>query len=278
MHAILTLTLIHDRWLFAAPDPRQSTTEAFHLHRSVALFSSKMSGPIQPWERAALWATAALLAVITFCYVEARTPEDAWPLKPPSPSDLDWLRMSDGKKEIWKLTQPSKADSVLQAIDPPHTNELLVPLLTNPEPPAVPSEFIELYGLDTTVTSDNQPYYAAASSLARSLKTDCKITVIMNFLSFISDMRIDYKRLLEQKDPRALLLLAWWYGTICQYPHWWIWRRAAIECQAICMYLERYYRHETSIQTLLRYPSLMCHNWVVVRTGIPPASRLVMTI
>jgi hypothetical protein len=36
------------------------------------------------------------------------------------------------------------------------------------------SEFIELYGLDATETTDNQPYHAAASALAQSLNIDCK--------------------------------------------------------------------------------------------------------
>lgn len=88
MHAVLSLTLMHDRYLFTAPNTKLSTTEAFHWYQSVALFNGKLSGPIQPSERDALWAAAALLGIIAFRYIEAKTPEEAWPLKPPSSLDL----------------------------------------------------------------------------------------------------------------------------------------------------------------------------------------------
>jgi hypothetical protein len=67
---------MHDRYLFAAPNTQMSTTEAFHCYQGIALFNSKLSGPIQPSERDA-WATAALLGTIAFCYIEAKTPEEA---------------------------------------------------------------------------------------------------------------------------------------------------------------------------------------------------------
>jgi hypothetical protein len=257
MHALLSLTLMHDRYLSTELNTKLSTTEAFHWYQGIALFNRKLSGPIQPSERDALWATAVFLGTIAFFYIEAKTPEEAWPLKPPSSLDLSWLRMSDGKKEIWKIAQPLRADSVFQALALENTN-FLPTSSTGPGIEALPSEFIELYGLDATSTADNNPYYIAASSLAQSLNIDSNLSIILNFLSFISYMRPDYKRLLERKDPRALLLLAYWYAKVCQCQRWWIWRRTALECQAICIYLERYHRHETSIQKLLQFPSMVC--------------------
>jgi hypothetical protein len=195
MHAVLKLTLMHDRHLSPAPNTKLSTTEAFHWYQGIALLNSKLSGPIQPSERDVLWATAALLSTIAFFYVEAMTPEEAWPLKLPSFLDLNRLRMSDGKKEIWKITQPLRSDSVFQALALEYTNFLPTPS-TGPGLEALPSEFIKLYGLDAKSTSDNSPYHAAASALARSLNIDYNYSTILNFLSFINHMRPDYKRLL----------------------------------------------------------------------------------
>lgn len=260
MHAVLTLTLMHDRYLSAASNTKQSRTEAFHLSQGAALFNSKLSKPIQPSERAALWATAALLGTITFGHIEAKTPEEAWPLKPPSSSDLEWLRMSNGKKEIWKITQPLTAESVFQAQAPANTDDSLPPSSTVPELETLPPGFIKLYGLEAMSTPDHNPYHTAASALAHALKIDSNYSAIMSFLSFISNMPPDYKQLLERKDPLALLLLACWYAKVCQSRHWWIWRRAALECQAICMYLERFHRHETDIQQLVQLPRIMYGN------------------
>jgi hypothetical protein len=125
-----------------------------------------------------------------------------------------------------------------------------------PKLEALPSGFIDLYAFDAMSTNDNNPYYGVASALAHVLGSDRIQLIILNFLYFIYGMRPDYKRLLEQKDPRALLLLAYWYAKVCQYQLWWAWRRASLECQAICMYLESYHRRDTDILTLLQFPKM----------------------
>jgi hypothetical protein len=212
MDTILTLTLMHDRYLFAGSNTKLSTIEAYHWYQATYSFNKQLSRPLQVERRAALLTTAALLGTITFCHIEARTPEEAWPLKLPSSLDLDWLRMSDGKKEVWKLSQPLKADPVFHALAAVHTNDLLPTPSTRPELKALPLEFISLYGLDVTSTDDNNPYHTTATDLAQVLDIDHPITTVLTFLSFVSTIRPDYKRLLERKDLRALLLLACWYA------------------------------------------------------------------
>lgn len=203
--------------------------------------------------------------MIAFGHIEAKTPEEAWPLAPPSPLDLNWLNMSDGKKEIRNITQPFRADCVFQALALEYTNFLPTP--KGPGCEALPIELIDLYGLDATSTIDNNPYHATASTLAKSLNSDCQYTIILNFFSFVRHMGPDYRQLLEQKDPRALLLLAYFYAQICQYQHWWA-RRTAPECQAICIYLERYHGQENNIQILLQFPKAMCNDGVAQNQAI----------
>lgn len=258
MHGLLALTLMHDRSLSAAPNTNLSTTEAFHWYQGIALFNSKLASPIQASERDALYATAAFLGVIAFFYIEAKTPEEAWPLKPPSALDLDWLTLSDGKKEIGKITQPGGGKSVFETLRANDTIKLQLTSSTVPGLEALPSELIQLCGLGNTPIPDNNPYHAVASALAMSLHSDCQPSIILSFLSFISNILPEYKQLLKRKDPCALLLLAYWFAKMCQYPHWWIFRRAALEGQAICIYLQRYHGNEPDIQKLLQFPRKMC--------------------
>lgn len=258
MHAILSLTLMHDRYLSTAPNDKLSTTEAFHWYQGTALFNKKLSGPIPASERDAVFGTAVCLGVITFFYTEAKTPEEAWPLKPSSSSDLSWLSLSDGKKEIGKLVQPDGRESVLQTLMPFENTK---PPPTSPTVPgleALPYELIQLCGLQATSTSLDNPYHSVASSLAKSLHSDCKLTTILSFMCFISFMPLEYKELLKRKDPCALLLLAYWFAKMCQYPHWWIVGRAKLEGQAICIYLGKYLGNEPDIQKLLQFPKMMC--------------------
>ena len=91
MHIALALTLMHDRYLPGFADTPQSVTEAYHWYQGTAMFKRKLSRPIEPSERDALWAVAALLGVLSFAQIDATTYEEAWPLKAPSYSDLDWL-------------------------------------------------------------------------------------------------------------------------------------------------------------------------------------------
>jgi len=258
MHAVLTMTLIHDRYLSAAPNSKMSTTEAFHWYKSIALFNSKLSGPVQHSERDALWAATIFVGMIAFHFVEAKTPEEAWPLKPPSSMDLNWLKISDGKKCTWKIAQPMRDDSVWQPLVLHNMNMRLLPSRSAiPGLEALPVEIIKLCALDAMSNTNNSPFYSAASSLARSLNSECMMSTFLNFLFFIGDMPPDYTKLLERKDPRALLLLAYWYAKVCQYQIWWIRPLVTIECQAICMYLERHYAHQIDVQALLQYPKLM---------------------
>ena len=258
MHGLLSLTLMHDRYLSNAPTTKLSVTEAFHWYQSTAMFNSKLSGPIDPSERDALWATAVSLGVIAFFYIEAKTPEEAWPLKAPSSLDLNWLSLSEGKKALCKITQPRGGKSVFQTHVPFENTKPKTTSSTIPGLEALPSEFIELCVFDAASTPNNNPYYDVASHLAKSLHSDCKLTTILNFLSFITNMLPEYKELLKRKDPCALLLLAYWFAKMCQCSNWWILRRAELEGQAICMYLQRHYGNDTNIQKLLQFPRMMC--------------------
>ena len=257
MHAVISLTLMHDRSLSARPGGHLSAVEAFHWYQSTALFNSKISGVIEPSERDAIWATTVILATVAFYHVDADTSDAAWPLKSTSPLDLNWLWMSDGKAEIFKISQPWRIDSVWQAAASNY-KALLEASPTVSSLQTLPVELVTLCGLEDTSRTLENPYYVAASSLARYLKAEGMVTINLNFLAFTMNMTADYKQLLRQKDACALLLLAYWYAKVCQYPLWWIYGRAAIELRSICIYLDRYYPHDANIQELLIWPKGIC--------------------
>ncbi len=172
--------------------------------------------------------------------------------------DLNWLRISDGKKSTWKIAQPMRDDSVWQPLVLYNMSRQLLPShRAVPGLEALPPKIIELCALNAKSNIHNNPYYGAASTLARSLNSDCMMSTFLDFLFFIGDIPPDYTGLLERKEPCALLLLAYWYAKLCQYQIWWIRPRVTIECQAICIYLERHYPYETNIQELLGYPNMM---------------------
>ncbi|KAI5358760.1 putative zn(2)-C6 fungal-type DNA-binding domain-containing protein [Septoria linicola] len=263
LHAILRFALIHDRFVYDPIGTKPSEAEAFHGYHAAALFSQAISKTEHSSEeKDALWATAAVLGATAFTSIEATSPQEAWPLRPPSFEDLDWLKMSDGKREVWKMTNPLREGSAFRpaleleekkdevsyhrAIDP--NLDLLFPYVT------------KLYNLETPANDDSphDPYREAASIITRLLPIDATHSTIMWFLSFLGHMDPEYRRLLEAKDPAALLLLAWWYAKLIPYSVWWLTRRAMLECQAICLYLDQTLEADHDIRKLLEYPKSVC--------------------
>lgn len=252
---------MHDRHIATSMSSQASEKESFHTYHGTAIFSALLKQDIPAHERDPLWACAALLGAITIASIEATCAEEAWPLAPPAPADLDWLRMSDGKKEVWRLVNPLREDSVWK-------EALAYDHHTQPEPVQGPIPELEmLYPYLTRIYDYNplapaqedkdDPYHTAASILTRLLEFDCNHANIMYYLSFLGHMDPRYRRLLHNKDPKALLLLVWWYGKMCQYNAWWMSRRMRLEGQAICLYLEKHHADKEDIVRLLDYPKMM---------------------
>lgn len=264
MHVVLTLTIMHEQYLGIESSTDQSTAMAYHWSRGAALLNQKLSAGVHPSERDALWACAGLLGALAFSSIQAKTPEEAWPLKPSSPTDLQWLTMSEGKKVIWKIADPTRPDSVFYPMNADFLQYASSKLCNKSELQTLPLELIHLCKLNDASTYESNPYLPSASFLAQTIDMECDLNNVARFLGFFASMRAAYKRLLEQKDPCALLLLAYWYAKMCQYQMWWIWRRAYLECQAICRYLIRYHSGDSNIVKAVRYPLTIC------ATQIPP--------
>lgn len=213
--------------------------------------------PVKSETRDALWASASLLGVIQFASFEARTPEEAWPLRPSNPTDLDWLKMSDGKKAVFTITDPLRANSVFCTMSVGH--DRLFRFMSEPHEcfkanaNDLTSEFTDMFALGPTSAGHANPYYKPAMILARLLHTTCDGNNILEFFGVIMHMGPEMKLLLEQKDAKALLLLVYWYAKLYR-GQWWLYRRGLMEGQAICMYLDKYHGDNTKLQRMLERP------------------------
>lgn len=253
----MALTAMHDRYLITTTNTKQTAIESFHCARAAALFNQKLSMALEPPDRDALWATAILLAAIGFFSIDTTTLEETWPLRRSSCCDLEWLKMEDGVVAMWKATSPYRPGSAFHCLASDHDKDYLSETSTKPGVDGFPNHFVDLCDMDHLSDSDNNPYHRAVSNLTPLLEIECNSATMLRFFSFTGTMHPNFKKLLEHKDPRALLLLAYWYALVCQ-SHWWIARRATLECRAICIYLETYYTSDDLIQRLLPFPKSRC--------------------
>lgn len=203
-----------------------------------------------PEESAALWVTAILLGTTTFSCIDTTTVEESWPLKLPSDTDLSWLAMSEGKINLWKMTQPFTRDSQYLGLIPPNIKGIVPKSAAKSDLSILPVGLIKLCELDV-VPNEKNPYHTVAATLANSINIDY-ISMLLSFWCLVSNFPLEYKLLLREKDPRALLLLAYWYAKLCEVELWWMLPRASLEGHAICIFLRRYHSENRKLQDVMR--------------------------
>lgn len=252
---VITLTLLHDRHL--SETHSIDHTILSHWYKGTAKFKETLMQPLKNETRDALWASAALLGVIQFASIDVRTPLEAWPMRPSDPSDLDWLKMSEGKKAIFAMTDPLRADSAFRKMSVNH-DSLFRPMIEpqdchKPNAIDLTRDFVDMFDLGPTSTRYDNPYYRAAMTLARLLHIRCDGNNILEFFGFMMHMGPELRTLLDEKDAKALLLVAYWYAKLYR-GQWWLHRRGLMEGQAICMYLDKYHSDNTKLQRMLEWP------------------------
>lgn len=234
---------------------------SFHWYHAAALFKQKLqlytstpAMPIGGKERDALWMCSTLLTVATFANIDSFDPFESWPMKPSDPMDLGWIKMDQGKNIVWDILDPTRPESHYNTLYR-YMAESNMPNGRAPiRPHGLPAEFFALYNLNEYSNADNNPYHGQASVLSQILYDEVTFRTGLRFFVFPSQMRPSYMRLLEAKDPRALLLLVYWYSRLVEFPWWFVRPRAIVEGVAICIYLQRYHNDDNDIIALLRVP------------------------
>jgi hypothetical protein len=259
LHCFLTIALIHDNDLaLATKNPANAINRsalAFHWYHATVLFKKKLARTdLTSSDRDSLWISAALLGGAAFGFHDTHDPYRAWPLRDPDPMDLDWLKMAIGKRVVWKIADPTRDDSFFKvmsnAADIAALSIKSKDITTKDLPPA----FHGLFNLTPESAPESNPYHTPAITIAGFLYERCTPKNFLTFLMFLERIDDRFQRLLEEKDPRALLLLCWWYAKVCVYDGWWLCRRAVIEGRAICIYLDNHCVGDKRYQELLRFP------------------------
>ncbi|PKK41507.1 hypothetical protein CI102_13453, partial [Trichoderma harzianum] len=246
---------------------------AFHWYHSTAILSHFLSLPspettLSSSHRDALWICASTLGAASFASIRTQDPSAAWPLADPNPAvDLDWLKMGHGKRAVWNITDPNRPDSVFHNLlnQTPMQNPIDPSVIV---PDSLPPLFYSVFELSATSSPETNPYHSACAIIsALSVEPINDDTVIL-FLSFITQIDPSYRSLIEEKDPRALLLLLYWHSMVVPEKRWWLRRRCIVEGKAILMYLERYCADDGDIMELLQVPKRRLANWNFINTGM----------
>jgi hypothetical protein len=248
MHASLAVAFTYDRHLNSSLGCRRSLEECYHLSESTVLLNRRLKEPIEAKDKDAIWGTAAALAILAFSSPDARTPEESWALKSSDYSDLDWLRMSNGKMSLWHIVDPLRPDSLFCVMAATFAQ------MHSPLPErgvdGIPTALAAMCLLNDSSTARNNPYFHAAHAVSQILDLpDSEVTTGPTQL-FTRCIHGPFECLLRKRDPVALLLLYLWYRKASR-SIWWIELRARVECPAICSYLRLYHKGNVAVQAFL---------------------------
>lgn len=249
MHASVAVALAYDRHLSpSSSGSRRTLEECYHWSRSTALLSQRLREPIKTKDKDPIWGTAAALAVLSFASLDASTPGASWPLKPPDSSDLEWLRMGQGKMSLWNVANPLRPDSLFSVMAPTYAH-LHAPL-PDRATDDIPKVLAAVCGLDDLSTVGSNPYLDAAHAVSQIQDLPYDQVTIGHTERFTRSIQGPFELLLRGKDPVALLLLYLWYRQAGRCM-WWIGLRARVECPSICTYLRLYHIEHSAVQALL---------------------------
>lgn len=203
-------------------------------------------------ERDSLWVSAALLGSACFGQVKTLDPNAAWPLTESGPTDLDWIKMSSGKQAVWDIAQPIRPESMMHRTSKIHTS--LCHLDSTIRPHTLPALFYSVFGLTSNSMEEGNPYFTPVCMISQLWHEPMSEHNLLRYLSFITHINMYYLALIEEKDPRALLLLVYWHSMVAIGSTWWLYMRSVVQGKAICMYIEKHCADDPDILQLCQLP------------------------
>ena len=149
---------------------------------------------------------------------------------------------------VWHATDPLRLDSLFSVMASTF-NQMHAPLQAHGID-GVPVALARICSLSETSTVENNPYFAVVHAVSQVYNLPDDQVVTGRVLVFLTQMRPEFKALLQKKDRVALLILYLWYCR-ARRAVWWIEFRARVECPAICLYLRRYHGDDADIEAFL---------------------------
>ncbi|PSR82842.1 hypothetical protein BD289DRAFT_436768, partial [Coniella lustricola] len=238
-----------------------------------------------------------MLGLIYIAHLDATTPEQAWPLQSPGPGEPDWLALNLGKHDMWEFCDPLREDGCFREMlvqmaswgdgsgDGADSGAMFTPdELKDGGFPNIRSDILAMLGLQRSTTriwqneqdqeeqhedgdgaeqetpspSPSNPYYRAANILSQLMPLEYSPRNLLKFAAFTHYTTSAFRALWGRKDPGALILIVYWYAKAVPSPYWWIRKRALLECQAICIYMERHHSDIPHLDDILQFPKTTC--------------------
>ncbi|THC87165.1 hypothetical protein EYZ11_013390 [Aspergillus tanneri] len=253
LHAMLAVASTH-RASVLPSDPSYSMVAARFRHDAARMYRQQLQSPIGRHNMDVLMSTCILVGMFSFCK-ENIDPNESWVLSDDS-SAMNWLFVQGGLRCLIELVNPWLDESIWsEAFKVASTYDFYDDHRTGRED--LDHDLADVCDINDDTTEETNAYHWPLRMLCPLLRIPRHRSEEFRMTNFMGRLQPDFLSLLAAREPRALLVLAYWLALMCTSVHeWWVDARVRSECQAICIYLETH--GDQRIVDLLEFPATAC--------------------
>ena len=253
-HAVCTLAASHAVFLSEGHD--SSVTR--YYDKALSTFRQRLTSPISGQDLDAILTSCVLLGMIAFSkpHESATRSQDRLGI-----AHLRWLTPQIGLRAIMSDTRHLLNQSAWASVYKQDAHQFRREIPSFLDRGGLFSEKM-LQGLEILLDINqgfnqcNNIYFTVLQSMIPLLSVTPSEVSLTQLLAVMHRFKPDFYGLLQRRDLRALLLLAYWLGLMCRVDLWWISSRARSECLAYCEYLDG--RGDNTVRKLLSFPAECC--------------------
>ncbi|CAD6443086.1 60e2627e-3c7d-4f23-ac3d-0290e3fafc0f [Sclerotinia trifoliorum] len=258
MHTILAFSASHLHYLHPE-EKKYSTASMLHYNPSLALFSSELLTTLNASNADAIIASSYFHTMLAFRNIQ---------LNPAIETDaggtLTWLHTMRGVPILWDTNDMRSHIEGSVLLDVEHDCKVLDERICDHDKRYDGSTWARetsralhgLFEVDCDPYRFSNTYQGPLRRVCHLMRLGTGQEAVCLFMSFVGELPASFVLLLEQKDPRALLILCYWSALFSQIDYWWVVDSAIIVCKRLCAYLERTTKFR--LHDLLQFPASKC--------------------
>ncbi|KAJ5163144.1 Aflatoxin biosynthesis regulatory protein [Penicillium coprophilum] len=230
MHAIIAAATSHLCTLL--PDSRDyRLAEAYHWQQTINQYSTEVSKAITHQNMDQLYSACMMISMHSFLQKNFN-PRTSFVFTT-DPTALTWLRLQAGLRYLLERTLPWLRQSIWWTV----FMESRAPSLNfedkRPGRVGLDPDLADLCRISDETTIESNPCLWPLRMLMGLLPFERTTGSFQVYNTWMGRLENPFYECLLRKEPRALVLLAWWLGLMCYVEEWWVEMRVRSECTAI---------------------------------------------
>ncbi|KAL4748345.1 hypothetical protein BDW72DRAFT_180742, partial [Aspergillus terricola var. indicus] len=239
MYTLLGCGVLHMNRISPGDESRE-LGEAYFWQRAVQLYSAALQHPVNQQNISGLISASILIGVTTLAPLRFEI-QDSWVFTGRG-SDLNWLAIQGGLACIIKHAGQYIPGSIW-GVPFSQSHELECRLfryeITKGREGLHP-ELADLCGITDETDDQTSLYWSPIKLLTPFLELEVSAETASQCTTWMGRLEPPFVNLCRERDPRALVIFAYWMGLMCSLAEWvpWVEERIRKECIAVCIYLD----------------------------------------